>query len=48
MLGRARRYDEAISVAATARDLAAAAQALDQVRPLNQLIATLISRRERK
>lgn len=48
MLGRAKRYDEAISVATTARDLAAAAQALDQVRPLDQLIATLASRRGRK
>lgn len=48
MLGRARRYDEAISVATLARDLAMVAQALDQARPLDQLIATLLSRRDRK
>jgi len=48
MLGHAKRYDEAISVATTARDLAAAAQALDQVRPLDQLIAALVSKRDRK
>jgi len=48
MLGRARRYDEAIAVATAARDLAAVAQALDQVRPLDQLIAALVSRRDRK
>jgi tetratricopeptide (TPR) repeat protein len=47
MLGRARRYDEAISVAVAARESAAAAQALDQVRPLDQLIAILEAKRNR-
>ena len=48
MLGRARRYDEAVAVATAARDLAAVGQALDQVRPLDRLISRLSARRNGK
>jgi hypothetical protein len=45
MLGRAGHLDEAIVVAAAARELAANAQAFDQARPLGELLASLKARK---